>query len=551
MKINLQTKNITQFLAKTQNTILSAAFILALASGVNAIIGFIKMRLLIQYFGVESPENTMFIIADRIPSLIYSILIVGAVSTVFIPVFAELLKKDEKEAFNTASSMINATFVFFGAIATVIFIFAPQLINLLALGKFSPTEVTTSAGLMRIMLLGQLLLVCGSLLTSVLQSYKYFLVPAIAPILYNLGVVLGTILLSGKLGIYGPAYGVVLGALLHILVQVPVIKLSGFHFKFSLNFADKGFRQMSKLIPPRIASVFLANLIGTVNNSLAILISSASVVYLKSATQLQTFPVNLIGLSMASASLPTLSSESGKDDLQKFKKTFLTSYHQMMFLIMPLSIILLILRVPAVRLVFGVSNFTWDATLETAHALAFYSIAIVTQSANYLLTRAFYALKDTLTPVYVSLATVVANILISIYFVSFLHWGVWSLAASFAITSVLDTLTLWLLLDKKVGGFDRTATLLPFAKITLATFLMGITLYLPIKLLDQIIIDTSHTLNLLLLTGIAGLCGLGTYLFFTRIFQVEEIKLFYALLTKLKLRPAGKDITEPIGQATD
>jgi peptidoglycan biosynthesis protein MviN/MurJ (putative lipid II flippase) len=130
------------------------------------------------------------------------------------------------------------------------------------------------------------------------------------------------------------------------------------------------------------------------------------------------------------------------------------------------------------------------------------------------------------------------------------HWGVWALGLSYAITSLTDMCVLLYLLDKKVGGFDRERAIVPFAKIVYATLFMGITLYLPIKLLDQVIIDTSKTLNLLLLTGIAGMCGIGFYLLFTKILRVEEIQLLYTLLRKLKLSPASKSIVEPLAQET-
>ncbi|HLC93732.1 MAG TPA: murein biosynthesis integral membrane protein MurJ [Patescibacteria group bacterium] len=528
------------FLAQTQNTILSAAFILALASGVSAVLGFVKGRLLAGHFGVSN-DLAVFYTADRIPNLIYSVLVIGALSTIFIPVFTHLRNESDKKAWDTASYMINATLLFFLLIATVIFIFAPQVMRLLALNQFTDEQVMLGANLMRIMLGAQLVLVASSFITCILQSYKYFLIPAISPIMYSLGMIFGILALADKYGIYGPAYGVIFGAFLHLFIQLPLLRKVSFSFSFSLNLRDKGIREIFSLMPPRLISVLIANAIATVNNSLAILISAPSVVFLKFASQLQFFPVNLFGISIASALLPTLSAETAENDLDKFKKTFLTSLHQMLFLVLPASVILLVLRVPVVRIVYGVENFPWEATVKTAYALAFFSLSIFAQSTVYMLTRAFYALRDTRTPVVVSSVTIIINILLSLLFVRTMGLGVWSIAFSFSITSFIDLLALTFLLSKKVGGFEKSALLTPFIKISYAALFMGVSLYVPLKLLDQYVFDTARTINLLIITGVSTLAGIGSYLFFTKIFHVGEIQLLYRLAGRLK-PAAQKDV---------
>ncbi len=519
---------------KTQNTILSAAFIILMSTGFGAILGVVKNRLLAAKFGVSS-ELAVFYTADYIPSLLYSVLIVGAVSTVFIPIFTGLLKKNRDEAFKTASTIINSTLIFFLMVGTVIVVFAPVIFKVVSLNQFSVKDTIMGGNLMRLLVISQMFLVCGSLATCILQSFKYFLIPALAPIVYNLGILLGIIFLSPKIGIYGPAVGVIIGAVVHFAIQIPVLKNAGFKFSLLLNLKDTGFAKTLSLIPPRIASVLIANLIQTINNSFAILISASSVIVLKFANQLQGFPINLFGFSIAAASLPTLSSEGESKDLTVFKKTFLTSFHQMMFLVIPLSMILFVLRVPVVRIVYGVSNFPWETTLETASVLAIFSISIFAQSANYLITRSFYALKDTTTPVFVAVITFVINVTLSAIFVAVLKYNVWAVAFSYSITSLLDMLILLYLLDRKTGSFENKELFWPFAKISISAILMGITLYIPIKLLDQVIFDTTRTINLLALTVIAGLCGVATYLVFTKIFRVEEVGLLYDFVRKINL----------------
>ena len=528
---------ITKLLTKTQNTILSAAFILAFASGINAILGFVKARLLAVHFGVSN-SLAIFYTADKVPNLIYTVLIVGAISTVFIPVFTTLLKKDEKEAFKVASSIMIATFILFFILGTLVFIFSEPIMRILAVGTFSPEEIKVGSNLIRIMIASQLFLIAGSLITSILQSFKYFLIPAFAPIIYNIGIILGTVLLSNKIGIYGPAVGVSFGALFHFLVQTPILKKTKFRFFLKLDFQNRSFRKMFSLVPPRIVGSLTWNLIDTIQNSIALLISAQSAVFLKFASQLQSFPVSLIGLSMAAAMLPTLSAQEREDNMETFKQTLLTSFHQTMYLVMPISAILLVLRVPAIRIVFGVSSFPWEATVKTAHTLAFFAISIFAQSAIYLFSRAFYALKDTITPLIAAVATSLINVLLSLLFVLKLNLGVWSIAFAFSVSSIINASILFLVLNKKVGGFNFKSLFIPFTKISWATAFMGIALWIPLRYLDQFVFDTTRTIYLLALTFIAGVSGLVTYFFLTKWFKVSEVELFYKLVRKIRPKPS-------------
>jgi len=520
---------------------MSAAFILALSSGINAVLGLVKSRLLTSHFGVTD-DVAVFYTADRIPNVIYSIIVVGAMSTIFIPIFTSLYKKSHDDAWRAASSIINVSLLVFFIFGALIFACAPQIINLLAIGKFTAFQVEEGAAIMRIMLLAQLILIFSSFLTSVLQSFKYFVIPAMAPVAYNIGMIFGILFLSDKFGIFGPTFGVLIGAFCHLVIQIPLLRKIKFSYNVSLNLKDNGVSEMVRLVPPRILSVVIANILYIVNNSLAILISNPSVVFLKFATQLQYFPVNFVGVSIAAAALPTLSHESDDKDLSKFKKTFLTSFHQMLFLVLPASVIMIVLRVPVVRLVYGAAKFPWDATIMTATTLAFFSISIGSQSAIYLITRAFYALKDTLTPVKVSLVTIFLNVALSVLFIKGFGWEVWSVALSFSITSIIDMAWMLLLLSRKVGGLGFKHVYGPAFKIGIAGVFMGLSLYLPMKFLDVRVFDTTKTVQLIMLTGVVCAAGLVSYLFFTWVFKVEEIALLYKLVRKLRPREAAKDV---------
>jgi len=242
-------------------------------------------------------------------------------------------------------------------------------------------------------------------------------------------------------------------------------------------------------------------------------------------------PVALFGQAIAQAAFPILSKE--RERLEDFKITFITSFNQMLYLVLPISVLLLILRIPIVRLIFGAAQFDWAATVLTGRTLAFFSISIFAQALVYLVSRGFYALHDTKTPLIIGGTTTALMVLLGASFIFFYHFGVESIAIAFSIASVANFLILFIFLDRKIGGFDKVSLLKTISKIFLATFLTAFALYIPIKLLDQLVFDTTKTVNLLLLTGISSSIGLLLYLFLTWLFDVKEATMFITLFKKI------------------
>jgi len=271
------------------------------------------------------------------------------------------------------------------------------------------------------------------------------------------------------------------------------------------------------------------------------------------ARHLMQFPVNLFGSSIGQASLPTLSAEKAKQNMEEFKETFLTSLHQILYLTVPASVLLLVLRIPAVRLVFGAARYDWLATVETGRTLGFFCLSIFAQSTTQLLIRGFYALHNTKTPLAISAIFVMLNILLSILFTLVLHSGVKGLALSASVASIGNALFLLILLNRLVGGFSLKKLVFPAVKIFVASFITGVSLYVPMKLLDQLVFDTTRTINLILLTSIVSTCGLIVYLFLTWLFKVDEVKTFINLGRKLgkwrETLSASPEVIEPTNES--
>lgn len=524
-------KNLLSLLSLRQNTILSGAVVLMVTIFAAKLLGLVRDRLLAQSF---TPDNTaIFLAAFRIPDLMFQLLIFGAVSVAFIPVFTDYLhRKDEAGAFGFAADILNVVLVLFALLSIVVFIFVTPLTGLIVPG-FSDAQKNLTAELTRVIILGQILLVIGAFFAGICQSYQRFIVPALASVFYNVGIILGIIFLAPIWGIFGPAYGVIIGASMHVLIQMPLITSLGFRHRLSFNLFNEGIKEVLGMMSIRTIGVAVEQINETIGIVLASLITASSVTFLTFAQHLQTVPIGLFGATLAQAALPVLSRERATDDIDSFKTTLLTTLHQILFLTLPATAILIVLRIPAVRLVFGADQFNWEATVLTGRTVAYLAIGLAAQSISLLLVRGFYALKDTRTPVVISIISVVINIGLSTVFVLMVGLDVWSLGVAYSISAIISAIFLVAMLGKRLGGFSFPQLYTPALKMVLAAFVAAIALYVPIKLLDQLVFDTTKTVNLLLLTGIAGFFGLGVYLLMVWALKVKELETFGGLIRKV------------------
>lgn len=523
-------KSILSLLTQRQTSILTSAAIIMATVVLSKILGLLRDRLLVHVFPPESVA--IFFASLRLPDLIFQLLILSTLSVAFIPVFTEKLEEKGKEdAFNLAKSVLNLALSMLILAAILIFIFIEPLTSLIVPG-FTLDQKQQVANLTRIILLGQIILTVGSFFVGILQSFQRFIIPAMAGVFYNLGIILGILFFSSSFGISGAAFGVILGSFLHGLIQLPLALSLGFRFNF-LQIFHPGVKEIAKLMSFRTIGLAAEQINETVGVILASLISTASVTYLTFAQHLQIVPVGLFGAAIAQAALPVLSSERARGKLDEFKATLLTTIHQILFLTLPATALLIVIRIPVVRLVFGASQFDWPSTVLTGKTLAFLAIGLAAQAVSLLLVRGFYALKDTKTPVLISLSVVALNITLSLYFVHVLKLDVWSLGLAFSIASILSGILLFLSLSLKVGGFDKGAILNPFLKMLMATAIMGAALYIPIKLLDQVIFDTTRVVGLLVLTGLSTLFALSVYVMLVWFLRVRELYTFMDLLKKI------------------
>lgn len=536
-----------------QSTILSASLVIMLAGLLSRILGLVRDRVLANFF---SPQNLdIYFAASRIPNTIFDLTIAGTLAAAFIPVFSEYLSRDEKDqAFAVSSAVITLSLVLFLLLALIYLIFAAPISSLVAPG-FSPSQVTLMANLTRVMLLAQIFFILANFLTGIAHSFKRFVIPALALALYNIGIIWGTALFAPNFGLYGPAGGMIMGALLYLLVQLPLMKSLGVKLSLSFDYQNKGVRKIVRLMAPKLVGILVTQIDATVDVILASLSTLGALTYFSFAQHLQFFPVGLLGLTIAQAALPTLSLEASRENMTEFKRLFLTTLHQMLFLVIPTSVAILVLRIPLVRLAFGASRFDWQATVMTGYVLAAFAISIAAQSLVYFFSRGFYALQDTLTPVKIQVVSTTLGIMLAVISILKLGLPIWSVALAFSVGTFLQALLLFIFLHRKVKGFDLKKLLLPPLKISTAAIVSGSFMYVFLKILDRsawdqrlsflgrlslpthfevFVIDTRYTVNLTILTVTVGVIGTAVYLLLAKLLKIEEAKIFLKLLRRLR-----------------
>lgn len=531
----LLTKNI-QWLENKQSTILSAALIITIANIVSSLAGLLRSRLLISYFfNSESSQQAYeaLLVAFQIPDMLFQLIVLGAVSATFIPLFAKVRQRNEKEAFKLASVVLNAMLLVFTAVALLVAIFAEPLTHWRTGNAFTAEQIIIVVRLTRIMLVAQIFFAASNVMSSILQSYQRFIIPSISPILYNFGIVLGVFLLEPVFGIYAAGIGVCIGALLHLLIQVPFVLKMGFRFTWSLNFSIPESKQLAKLMPPRFLTIATTEFQRIALGFFATSLGNLSFVVIKHALDLMILPIRLFGVPIGQASLPFLSAESAKADQHKFRTLVSQSLNQITFFAFPAAVLILILRVPFVRLVFGTKNFPWETTLLMGKALAIIALSIPAQAVVQLLIRSFHALKDTVTPLIVTAITVAAYLLGAAGVIYLTDFGVLGLAAVTGIVAILELGLFLFFLERRVSGCLDQTFFNSQLKIMAASFFMAVFLYLPFRILDELVFDTTRTIELLGLTITTGTIGMLVYVYFAALLSIPELKIIGTILDSI------------------
>lgn len=544
---------------------------MAMASLTSRFLGLLRDRILAGKFGAGD-ELDVYFAAFRVPDLIYNLLVVGALTAGFIPVFTSYWKKQknschsegalrlhsaqaprpknlneeilhsvpkrtvrdsvqddkkDKEAWYLANDLLNIIALGLIVVCGIAAVFAKQIVPLITPG-FNPVKIDLTINLTRLIFLSPIFLGISGVFSGILQSFKNFIAFSLAPIFYNLGIIFGAVFLTKFFGIYGLGIGVILGAFLHMLIQIPPAFSFGFRYKFILDFYHEGVRRIGKLMVPRTFSIGLSQINFLAMTIIASTLVVGSLAVFNFAYNIYTFPLGIVAASYAIAAFPTLTHWAHRKDWHNYAKSFSSAFRQILFFIIPASALLIVLRAQIVRVILGTGMFDWQDTILTINVLQFLVLGLFADALVLLLIRGFFAVEDTKTPFYLGVFDTLVRVA-GAYFLS-RYFGVAGMAMGFALGCVVYVILLWFFLRKKIGELDQRKIISSAAKILIASVLAGLSAFATLHIFADLV--NMRTLLGIFTQGlIAGLVGIIIYIAAGLILRSEEMFGFWQTIT--------------------
>jgi len=537
-----------KFLNFETKTINSAAIILAASSLISGLLGLLRDRLLAGYFGAGN-ELDIYYSAFRIPDFISTILIIGSISAAIIPIFSEHLAKSKDEAWKYFGNLLNCFLILLIVVSVLMIVFVPQILHLIVPG-FSGDKFDKAVELTRIMFLSPILLGISNMISGVLRIFGRFVVTSLSPILYNIGIIIGIIFLVPIFKLEGLAWGVVLGAFLHFLIQIPVLIKLGYRPIKPLNFFSPGIKKTIKLTLPRTLGLAANQINLIVVTAIGSVLSAGSIGIFNLASNLQALPITFIANSFSSAAFPFLAVYFSEKKKDKFNSEFASVFRQIFFYVIPISLLIIILRAQIVRVLYGTGRFTWGNTQITAACLGLFAVGIFAHSLSLLISKSFYALQNTKIPAIIAFANIIVNVILSFFFLWILSFGnvfsdiltrmldvnglngniVIALPLALSCSSIIE-LSLLLIVFWKKSGIQFKDIIYFCLKVVLA----GLALVITALFMRDII---SGFVNMKSFAGVfsqaaaASLAGIAVFAFIAYWLELPEILIFKQLFFK-------------------
>lgn len=545
--------------------ILSGAFI------ASRILGLLRTSLFAYVFGTGVASDA-FLQAFLVPDLIFNIVAGGALSSAFIPVFTHYMigERDEKTAWHIASSALNLAIAIMMALALLAIIFASWLVPLYNPGV-PQAELSLIISLSRIMLLQSIVLGGGVIITSILNAKQNFLQPAIGTVLYNVGLILGlipglfimahiplahltaaqvsaTILAHQIPAAFFATWGVVLGALLQVSTQIPGIIKVGMRYKPTFDYRHPGVMQIGRQMVPRIVNAAMLYVSTFVDRGLILVMvaplplidQNGHITQYYQALQLILLPLGIFGMAISTAAFPTLAENVTRGRFDRVRAIIQDTLRSILFMSIPSSVGLIVLGLPIIQVLLQHGSYSLDSAESTSVPLAFFALGLVGLASVEILTRSFYAMRDSRTPVIVSIAQFILKIALSILFLSIIFlnsvsvrtisWGLGALALSTSLAGLLEALVLLWLLQQRIGGLELRVLGRFAGRVLLASGAMGIALLILRFFLDHVLVTTDPGQTLGIIGTVMALiklllelgAGLVVYIRVTRMLGIEE-----------------------------
>src|SRR5436190_16632495 len=507
---------------------ISTAFF-AVATGLSRIAGLVREIVAASYFGVKGPMSA-FTIAFQVPNLVRSLFADAALQAAFVPVFTEELeKRGRSEAFRVASALVFVIEVVLGSLTALLVLLAPVIMPLFAPG-FDQSLTDLTVRLAQILFPIVLLLGFSGLVVGVLNSFDEFAVPALAPLAWNVAIILTLVLLTpafhGQDRIYAYAIGVLLGTVVQLLLPLPWLRRTGFRLVRSFDWRDERVLRVMKLMFPVTIGLGLINFNLSVDSIFATLISEQAPAAVDKAFRIYMLPQGVFAVALATVIFPTLSRLVARADSEGLRATLAHGTRQMLFLLVPTTAMLLVLSDPVTQVIYQRGEFDASQTDLVSEALFYFAFSLPFAGVNLILIRTFFSLQRPWTPTMIALANLGVNA--GLDALLYKPVGIGGIPLSTAIVSLVTTLALAAVLRRLIGGLDATRTLAVAVRIVIASAALAGAALAARELLDGAL-SQSNGDQLLVVLG-AGATGLAAYGLASAALRIEEAREVAALV---------------------
>ena len=504
-----------------------AAIILSSSTLISALLGIYRDRLLnSMYLDTYKVGIDAYTVAFTIPDFMYLILVSGALAVTFIPVFNDRMAKNNREsAWQMSTSLMNFLALITLVASVLIMIFAPVLVKYIVGPGLSESGQVLATSMMRVIAINPFLFAIATVITSMQQSVGRFVFNALAPTVYNLGIIVGAQFFTDGIsifghqifggGIMGVAIGVVLGAVLQLIISSIGLIGLGFDYRFKIYWKNRGCRKVLSLLPARSADQGLDYISSIVDTNLASRMADGTIRAYQQATTLYNMPINLIGVSIATAAFPQLTERIGEGKRDLFTKELRSALRLIIWFSMPIAVIMFFCRGYIVSIIDRGGNGT------ISMLLGIFCLAIFLRSIFHIMSRSFYAFQDTKTPLIVSLITLAIAVGFELWFVFGLHTGASGIAWGQVIWAVLELVCLIILILRRVPDlFDRSFWR-AIGRMVVATGMTGIVTYTLVRVFNLQFVDQNMVMVLLPL-GCIGIISVAVYLLMSKLLRISE-----------------------------
>ena len=505
-----------------------AASFMMIATLLARLLGLARDMVFYTWFG-QSHATDAYNAAFSIPDLIYVLLVGGALSSAFIPVFSSYLARDqEEEAWEAASIVFNYIMLVLLIVIVVAEIYTRPLM-LLMVPNLPPEEITLAVTLTRVMFIQTFFMALSGISLGILNSKQHFITPAIGSVLYNVGIIVVGLALARVWGIMAFSIGVVVGSILNLLVQIPALLKAGLRYYPSFNIHNPGFKKIIILMLPVLLGLSVSQINLLITQNLASGLAAGSISALRLAQRVMQLPIGIFGIPIAMALFPGMTAQVAKNEMSDFKRTFSLGLRGIFLITIPAGVGLIALREPLIQLLFQQGKFTASDTAATCLVLISYCFGIFAYSGIQLLNRVFYSLQDTITPVVVGIVSIVINIVFSLVLIGPMQGR--GLALAYTLAGIVNLLVLIGILKWRLISIDAFKI---FTSFVIAGAASGV-MYLAVTFLNNYLKTTltlAPKLNelIMLISGI-GL-GVLVYGFIILLFKQEEAQLILGLIKR-------------------